>query len=255
MDVLLKILLAIAIIIAILIMALMVFLFYPFRYDIDVTYDEKILLLTFKYSIVYFFLSFDFSSPVKCRLELFSKKIFDSESSKKSKDKKEVATHEEEVVSPAEFVEDVKDAKETVRDLFASAKKMEDKQKAERKIDSRKLESLVDRFEKFIPNDTIYVLKKILKELKNTLIFIIPKKYKAEIIYGIQDPYAMGLSYMITAPISIMGDKNVDIKPKFMVDTFKGHIHMSNRMPKVCILMPVIRLLLDKRFREIIFRN
>ena len=246
MDILLKILFAIAIILVILIIILMFFLLYPFKYDIDITYDEKQFVLKFKYSIIYFFLSFDFSNPVKCRLEILSKKVFDSKStSKKSK----------RVTNSAEFAEDVKETKEAVKDLFTSAKKMETKQKAERRIDSEKVESFIDRNDKFIPRDTIYVLKKIIKELKKTLIFVVPKKYKVEISYGIQNPFAIGLSYLAIAPISAMGDKNVVIKSNFMEDTFKGHAHMSNRMPKMCILMPVIRLLLDKRLREIILKK
>ena len=263
MDALLKILLAVSIILITLVMALMLFLIYPFKYDIDIAYDEKLFIFTFKYSIIYFFLSFDFSNPVKCRIELLSKKIFDSSSVSKDIGKKEISTDvatdlvkdKERLESQTEFVKDVEETKEVVKDLFNSAKKMETRQKAERRINSEKAELLIDRCDKYIPRNTIYVLKKILKELKKTYIFIVPKKYKVEISYGIKDPYIMGLSYIITAPISIMSDESVDIKSNFMAGTFKGDIHMSNRMPKICLLMPLIRLLLDKRFREIILKK
>ena len=275
MDIVLLILKIFAVILIVLTLVLLFFLLFPFKYVLDINYDGKELVLDFKYSLLYFFLSTKFSKDEKSTkylFKIFSVVIYDSDNPEKIAREKvgEVPTLSEAITGkehvdkesvpseearPLSAIDDIKETRAMIKDLFISSKKMEDRQKGEydKKLD--KVENAVNKLTKVIPNDIAYMIAKTFHEFKSELKHILPKSYKLEVSYGIADPYSMGLTYAITAPLAIMGDKNIDLDPKFMEDSFKAHANFSRRMPKIALLIPLIRLLKDKRFRKIVFRK
>ena len=84
---------------------------------------------------------------------------------------------------------------------------------------------------------------------------ILPKKYELNIKYGISDPYTYGISYAILAPLTGILDENLKVDPTFGKNNFESELNASKRVPLYKIIEPALKLLLDKKFRSIVFNK
>ena len=80
---------------------------------------------------------------------------------------------------------------------------------------------------------------------------ILPRKLKANIIYGTGDPCSTGqILGALSILYSMYGDR-VTIIPDFENQRFEGNAMARGRIRLVTILIIVIKLILDKRFRQL----
>lgn len=257
-----KTLQVIIILIAILLVVLLLILILPFKYRLSLRYKDDLLTVSFLYMILHFDLSLGLKSPVTYKMTVMNKKLFDSEKSNNAAIK-ENDTGEEKTTENNEYnfesseplKEDVKKSKELAKDLFIDAKKLEEKQKKDYKALNDKVDTFIDKVDSFIPHDMIYVVKKIVAELKRLIGKIAPNKVIVDVTYGIKDPYMMGVTYASLVPLIAASDGDISVYPKFLTDEFEGVVKLSKRVPIITIAFPVIRLLLDKRFREVVFKK
>lgn len=104
----------------------------------------------------------------------------------------------------------------------------------------------------FINNDvnkegfkyTYLSLKKLIKH-------ILPRKLKSRLIFGTGDPSTTGKALGVFGFLyGIYGD-NLQITPNFEEKVFEGNHYVRGRIRTWTILIIVIKLLLDKRFKEL----
>lgn len=87
--------------------------------------------------------------------------------------------------------------------------------------------------------------------IRKFLKHILPRKLKANIIYGTGDPCSTGqILGALSILYSIYGDK-LTIIPDFENQRFEGNAMARGRIRLVTILIIVIKLILDKRFRQL----
>ena len=92
-----------------------------------------------------------------------------------------------------------------------------------------------------------FVYGNIRKFLKH----ILPKKIKANIIYGTGDPCSTGQILGVVAILYSMYGENVTIIPDFENQRFEGNAMARGRIRLVTILIIVIKLILDRRFIQL----
>ena len=274
MNIGIKILLIVGIIILVIIVLLVLLIIVPFRYLISFSYIDNELSFNFKYSIVTFNTLIAFKSKIKYYLKIFGRTIFDSDDKKKEgKEKKskkaKAAVNKTSIVkgvADTDFMrdksidEEVRASNEDAKELLKSAKKFEKKQleeiiKAgdiEKKGLKSKIDSFIDGLKNIIPPDMKYVLKKVSDEIFKLLKKLAPTDVDVDISYGSSDPYVVGLSYAVLAPLISITDGDINAKPKFGTGEIGAHIELARRVPLITIVIPVVRLLLDKKFRNIV---
>ena len=258
MDILLKILSTIGIVLIIILIIIVLLLVYPYKYTLNINYGDRTLVVDFKYFIIKFYLTIGFSLPVSYSLKIFSKAIFDSnidnEKNAVKNENEDSSFEDTHKVDNLSIKEKVEDGDKAIKELLIDAKNLNDKQNKEYDETHGKVNTVIDKLDGIIPRDMIYLLKKVLKELRVLLYRLSPKNYNIDISYGIKDPYMMGLSYAVLAPVMAMNDGKMTVKPKFLNDEFGATLKAERRFPLCFLLMPVLRLLIDKRIRKIIIR-
>ena len=91
---------------------------------------------------------------------------------------------------------------------------------------------------------TFVSLKKILKH-------ILPRKLKSRIVFGTGDPCSTGQALGVMSILySFYGD-NIQIVPDFENVIFEGKHYARGRIRLVTLLIIVIKLILDKRFKQL----
>lgn len=91
---------------------------------------------------------------------------------------------------------------------------------------------------------TYDTLKKILKH-------ILPKKVRSKLIFGTGDPCSTGQALGIFGILyGIYGD-NIQLTPDFESKVFKGSHYVKGRIRIWTLLIIIIKLLLDKRFKDL----
>lgn len=92
-----------------------------------------------------------------------------------------------------------------------------------------------------------YTYKSLIKLLKH----ILPRKLKSKLVFGTGDPCSTGQALGVFSILySIYGDK-LQITPDFENKVFKGNHYAKGRIRIWTILIISIKLLLDKRFKEL----
>jgi hypothetical protein len=87
--------------------------------------------------------------------------------------------------------------------------------------------------------------------LKNLIKHVLPRKVKSRLIFGTGDPCSTGQALGVFGILySIYGD-SLQITPDFENKVFKGNHYVRGRIRIWTILIIVIKLLLDKRFKEL----
>lgn len=270
MNIFLKILCIIAIILIVIIVLFFLLLLIPFPYFLSVNYDERKIDLKFRYLVINIFGFIDFSKPIKYRLQMLKKVLFDSEvrSEKKekktdSKDKKINQEINSTSISDTDFIKDknltkeISDTKAAAKDLLLAAKKYE---KSMDKVESKKslkasFDNLLSKLKNLIPYDMIYVIKKISDEVLNIIDIIKPRNYSFDITYGLGDPYMTGIAYSFLAPFMAVTDGKLDANLDFKDTNFKSDLRIRGNIILFRFVFIAIRLILDKRFRSIVFNK
>lgn len=282
MNIGLKILLIVGIVLLVIIILLVLLFVIPFRYLIRFSYGDNEISFDFKYSIVTFNAFIALKSKVKYYLKIFGITLFDSEDKKKDtgkgkgadkkKNKKVKADTNETLtttkrLTDTDFMrdksidEEVRASNEDAKELLKSAKKFEKKQLEEiiksgdigNKGLKTKVDSFIDGLQNIILPDMKYVLKKVSDEVFKLLKKLSPSDVDVDILYGSNDPYMLGIGFAVLAPLISLTGGDINAKPKFGSDEVSAHIELSRRVPLITIVIPVVRLLIDKKFRSIVF--
>ena len=100
-----------------------------------------------------------------------------------------------------------------------------------------------------------YVLKKVSDEVFKLIKKLSPTDVDVDISYGSSDPYMVGISYAILAPLISITGGDINARPEFGTDEIKAKLELARRVPLITIVIPVLRLLLDKKFRNIVLNK
>lgn len=261
----------------VIIVLLILLLIVPFRYLISVSYNNSEISFDFKYFIITFNAFIALKSKIKYYLKIFGVTVFDSDndkkdkslSKKKNKSDKSVADEANVIrsLTDTDFMNDksinekVRASREEAKELLKSAKKFEkeqlEKMVKSSTIESKRLEKRVDSFieglTNIIPPDMKYVLKKTSTEVFKLIKKLAPIDVSVDISYGSSDPYMMGVSYAVLAPLISITGGDINAKPKFGSEEIKADVKLARNVPLITIVIPVVRLILDKKFRNIVF--
>lgn len=271
-----KILFIVGLIILIIIIILVLLFIVPFRYLIKLLYVDNELSFDFKYSVVTFNAFISFKSKLKYYLKILGITIFDSDSAKETDNKKKTkkdkaivknttvtqSLNDTDFLKDKSINEDLRASREDARELLKTAKRFEKEELKEliksggnvEKIDFKtKIDSFIDGLQNIIPPEMKYVLKKVSDEVFKLLKKLAPSDVDIDISYGSSDPYMLGLSYAVLAPVISLTGGDVNVKPKFGRDEISAKVELARRVPLITIVIPVVRLLLDKKFRNIVF--
>ena len=280
MIILKTILIVLLIIIVVLIAIILLLLFIPFKYNLNIIYkNEERIELNLKFIIFRISGYFAYSPNVDFELKLWNKVLL-----KKNNGKEEEV--ENNSIGDTNFIEnknlldDVKESKKAIKDLFVSAKKLNAKQQSEYEKEQEELENrigevidddtdkevinikkelqkekafnFIDKFKNILDNDIIYVIKRVVNEGINVLSIIKPKKYKVTIKKGTKDPYAMGMTLAMAAPLyAILGD-NLKVVKNSESEYTSSIVNMIGYPRLYKLIPPIISLYKDKRFMKIV---
>lgn len=88
--------------------------------------------------------------------------------------------------------------------------------------------------------------------IKRLLKHILPTKLRADIIFGTGDPCSTGKALGAAAALYGFYGEHVKITPDFNNSVFEGNLYVRGRIRLITILIIVIKLLLDKKFKRLI---
>ena len=264
----------------VLIAIILLLLFIPFKYNLNIIYkNEERIELNLKFIIFRISGYFAYSPNVDFELKLWNKVLL-----KKNNGKEEEV--ENNSIGDTNFIEnknlldDVKESKKAIKDLFVSAKKLNAKQQSEYEKEQEELENrigevidddtdkevinikkelqkekafnFIDKFKNILDNDIIYVIKRVVNEGINVLSIIKPKKYKVTIKKGTKDPYAMGMTLAMAAPLyAILGD-NLKVVKNSESEYTSSIVNMIGYPRLYKLIPPIISLYKNKRFMKIV---
>ncbi|MGB4661224.1 MAG: DUF2953 domain-containing protein [Mobilitalea sp.] len=94
-------------------------------------------------------------------------------------------------------------------------------------------------------------MKRTFKSIKKIVKHILPTKLKSKVIFGTGDPCSTGQLLGLCAILySFYGD-NMQITPDFQNARFEGQHYAKGRIRLITLLFIVIKLILDKRFKQL----
>lgn len=138
------------------------------------------------------------------------------------------------------------DKKSEAKDIKGdkSEKKKTDKKKA---FDINKLEKYID----FLNEDsTKNTFRTCCKRLGNLLKIVAPKKFNAEVTYGLEDPSITGKILAIYNILYIYFDKHLLLHPVYDDSIVKSKGYLKGRIFTVSVLIQLILVIADKDCRK-----
>ena len=281
MTILKIILIIFAIIIAILLAIVLVIIFVPFEYKLSVDYvEDKRIDLKLNYIIFKIKGYLTFSPEVSYELKLGEKAILSSDRDEDEENNEDNSIEDTEFIENKNLSEEVKESKLAIKDLFASAKRLEKKKSEEEQSEedqeeqddvdeieiaddsdielSKKKEktfNIIDKFKNIFKSDELYVIKKVANEVLDAIKILKPDKINVRIKYGAKDPFAMGLLFAIAAPIYSFLGKKLNIKKNSKSDLTEGHIDFTGHPRLYKLVKSIFNLLIDKKFRKVVFKK
>lgn len=96
--------------------------------------------------------------------------------------------------------------------------------------------------------------KLLWRQLKKIIRHILPRKGKAQVTFGFDDPYTTGQALTYASVIYPMCHKHLDLYPVFDESVLKGEGFLKGRIRLGTLLGAGIRILLDKNFRTILWK-
>ena len=281
MNILKNILIIVLIIILIIIFIVLLILIIPFKYSLNVSYEEdKKAEIDFKYIIFRIKGHLLLKPKVKLQLKLWNKDLVDTEKSKKDEKKLlEKKDTENSETSPNNSIEktdfilhkgienniSARENKLMVKNLFSSAKKFEknnNKNLALVEIDDKKknqlknkADSFIDKFKNIFSENITYVMKLVVNQGINALNVIKPSTVNVNIKYPERNPFALGLAHIFLAPVyAIVGD-DLRIRPSRDVKYYTADLKLSSNVMLIKLVPPIINLLKDERFRDMFLKK
>lgn len=259
----------IGIIIVAIIFIVIVFILVPLTYRFNMSFKNKEFKVELKYSILSFDAFVDFSNlkSLRYKATVFGKTIADSTVKKETKKKINGKN-----IGDTDFIEN-KDLENEINaddkvflDLFKRSKtyskelkkkekafKKFDKDEKERKTIKENIDAFIDNFKSKLPINMIDVAKLIAHEAVDFFRYIAPKKVKIKMDVGFDDPYNTGLFLAILSPLYALYGDTINVKPEFDKKKLEGELIASGRPQIIFMALPAVRLLLNKRFRDIIW--
>lgn len=248
---------------------LILFVLLPFRYMFKVCYEDKLFTVKFSYLIVCFDFVADFGDNFRYKFTFMNKIILDSKNKKANKTLKEEKIKEnffennnldKEITNDKLIIKSLKNdvircEKEIIDNIDSNTFPGENKKKnvVDKTLDI--FNPFFDLIKKVFSEDFSYVVKLMFKEAIIFLKYIKPKKMKFDNEFGFDEPYYVGkiLSYM--APLYAIYGDNIKVKPHFDKNMLKFKLSLIGHPQGIFILLPVLNLFLDKKFREIFLKK
>ena len=291
MQILSKILIVLAVLILILIVIILILILIPFRYNIEIVYDSNKLNIDAKYIIFKVAGYINFKFPVEYEVKLWNKILVDSNKSKEE-EKEEESISDTDFIKDKNLEKDIDTSDKVIKDLFISAKKQEevisneennlsaddrkiDIEEKEKKVadskENKKSVSITKRerekvktnnelinrlfklIERFMGEEKSYVIELITNKVILLINKIKPKNIKTEISYGFDDAYNTGILSAIFAPIASITKGKFNLFPNFKQNGFKAETKITGSIIILSIVKAAIEILLDKKFRIIVF--
>ena len=109
------------------------------------------------------------------------------------------------------------------------------------------------KFKYFTSKETHEFIKLLYKECKKILKFILPKKLNANLDIGLKDPFLLGTTLSFFSFIYKKFGDNLKITPHFNEKIFNGNICGEGEIRFIIIILIFIKLLFNRRFRQLIF--
>lgn len=256
MEILLTILFILLKVIIGILVLLVIILLLPFKYTFDASYIDKELNIYLKYIIFPLHVYANTNNKLEFKGTLWKKVLFES--------KKEVKTIEKNSIGDTDFIvdkyieESIEETDKDAKRLFLRAKKYEKDLKSKNKSkDKAKKEkvSFTTKLKRFMPSNIIYVIRLVFREGFKISNRLKPTKMDVSIKLGYDNPFKTGLVLAALGPISVFRSLGFNIGGCFNKSIFEGTIHATRRICLIYVLMPAIRVLLDKRFRSIAFKK
>ena len=93
---------------------------------------------------------------------------------------------------------------------------------------------------------------KVIKYAKKIINHIKPRRFKAHVTFGMEDPSVTGKILGGAALLYPVYEDNVVLDPDFEHKVLKGDVDLKGRVRLNVIAFAALRLLLDKKFRRLI---
>ena len=274
------ILIVLLIIIVVLIAIILLLLFIPFKYNLNIIYkNEERIELNLKFIIFRISGYLAYSPNVDFELKLWNKVLLKKNNGKEDETKNN-SVGDTDFIENKNLLDDVKESKKAIKELFVSAKKLNAKQQddykkeqeelgndidevhadvfdkkvinSEKEAQKKKAFDFIDKFKNILDNDIIYVIKRVVNEGINVLSIIKPKMCKVTIKKGTKDPYAMGITLAMAAPLyAILGD-NLKVVKNSESEYTSSSVNMIGYPRLYKLIPPIISLYKDKRFMKIL---
>lgn len=273
MNIINIILIILCVIIAIVLAVILVLLFYPFEYVAELSFtNEDKFDLKFKYIIFKIKGFLVYKPKVFYEFKLWDKVIAKSDEIDEKKENNSI--EETDFIENENLSSEILDSKVVIKDLFKSAKALEKKKVSELKETQKqdvikekeyeiaenerkkeKANTVIDKFKGIFKSDEIYVIKLVVNEGIDALKVISPDKVNVKIKYGSNDPYLTGVIFSIAAPIySILGD-DLNLKINSDKEFVESYMTLNGHPRLYKIVGSIFKLLLDKKFRKVIFKK
>lgn len=269
MHIVSTILFCLCIILGIILFLLIVFSIIPLTYVFDISYDNKVFDLKFKFWFFVFELKIKIGTPLYYRAQIMHKVIADSTDKKVES----YANENDTSISDTDFISDKSIAssvtidRHATKEILKRAEEYNAELNKENKVDDsneqkgfikekyEQIISFIDSFKELLPKNIIYVAKLIAKEWCEYYKNLLPKKITTNTEFGFDDPYSVGLVLSIISPFYALYGSDIKVKPHFDKNIFKSSTKIIGRPQIIFIIIPVIHLLLDKKFREVMFKG
>ena len=114
----------------------------------------------------------------------------------------------------------------------------------------KEIKAIKDKVVSFIQAEVHQkAFQKLLKELLRMLKKLKPKKLKANVEFGFDDPYTTGSALAYLSMLYPFYGDNINIKPRFEETVLRGDIYLKGRIRIAYITNMGIRLILNKNIR------
>lgn len=97
--------------------------------------------------------------------------------------------------------------------------------------------------------------KLIIRQLKKILKHVFPRRGKADITFGVEDPYQMGQLLSAASLLYPFTHRILELHPVFDEAVLEGEIHIRGHIRIGCLIGYVLRLLLDRNIRQQLWRR
>jgi len=94
----------------------------------------------------------------------------------------------------------------------------------------------------------------IIQRLKELLKLLKPKKYKIDLHFGFEDPSTTGKILMYLSVLYGLTGLDMKINPDFEEEVKEGEIQLKGSFQLFFVLIIVIKLFLNKKFKELVFK-